>query len=132
VLGKPRHLVVYNAGFESQRLSELADWLPEHMQHIKNIRAHLWDLWPFLKRHVYHPGFRGSFSIKSVLPALVPYMTYAGMDVSDGSEAGLAWEQMVGGEIDIAQRQRLRNALLAYCQQDTLAMVRILDCLRRL
>jgi len=57
VLGKRGHIVVYNAGFESQRLGELADWLPEYKERIKNIRERLWDLWPFVKRHVYHPEF---------------------------------------------------------------------------
>ena len=84
-----------------------------------------------MKRHVYHPEFRGSFSIKSVLPALVPEMTYEGMEVSDGGEAGLVWDQMIGGELDPADRQRLKAALLAYCRQDTLAMVKILERLRR-
>jgi hypothetical protein len=57
VLGKRGHIVVYNVGFESQRLGELADWLPEYKERIKNIRERLWDLWPFVKRHVYHPEF---------------------------------------------------------------------------
>ncbi len=130
VLGKSGKIVVYNAGFESQRLSELANWLPEYRERIENIRARLWDLWPFVRRHVYHPEFRGSFSIKAVLPALAPEMSYEGMEVSDGGEAGLAWDQMVRGEFDLVERQRLKKALLSYCAQDTLAMVKILDALR--
>jgi Domain of unknown function(DUF2779) len=118
------------AGFESQRLGELADWLPEYWERIKNIKERLWDLWPFMRRHVYHPGFRGSYSIKSVLPALVPDMTYDGMEVAHGGEAGLAWEQMIRGELSPTDRQRLKDALLAYCRQDTLAMVKILERLR--
>ena len=88
VMGRRGQIVVYNAGFESGRLRELADWLPEYKERIQNIRGRLWDLWPFVKRHVYHPEFRGSFSIKSVLPALVPDMTYDGMEVANGNEAG--------------------------------------------
>ena len=130
VLGKRGQIVVYNAGFESQRLGELADWLPKYEERIKNIRGRLWDLLPFVKKHVYHPNFQGSFSIKSVLPALVPDMVYEGMEVSDGGQAGLAWDQMVRGELDPAERQDLKDALLAYCRQDTLAMVKILECLR--
>jgi hypothetical protein len=97
---------------------------------IENIQERLWDLLPVVKRHVYHPDFRGSFSIKSVLPALVPGMTYDQMEVAEGGQAGLAWDQMLRGECDPAERKRLRLALLAYCQQDTLAMVRILERLR--
>jgi hypothetical protein len=129
-LGRRGQIVVYNAGFESQRLSELADWLPEYRGRINNIRERLWDLLPFVKRHVYHPEFRGSFSIKSVLPALMPEMTYDGMDVADGGEAGLAWDHMIGGALDTVARQLLKRDLLAYCRQDTLAMVKILERLQ--
>ena len=38
--------------------------------------------------HVYHPAFAGSFSLKNVLPALVPEMTYEGMEVADGRTPG--------------------------------------------
>lgn len=85
----------------------------------------MWDLWPLLRNGVYHPEFQGSFSLKSVLPALVPDLTYDGMEVSDGGEAGLAWESMVRGSVGTAVRERLRNALLAYCRQDTLALAKL-------
>lgn len=45
---------------------------------------------------IYHPAFAGSFSLKAVLPALVFEMTYDGMDVADGTDAGLAWESGTG------------------------------------
>ena len=130
VLGKRGQILVYNAAFESQRLAELADWLPEYRARIQNIRGRLWDLLPFVREHIYHPAFRGSFSVKSVLPALVPEMTYGGLEVSDGGQAGLAWDQMIRGQVDQTERQRLKAALLAYCRQDTLAMVKILEWLR--
>lgn len=129
-LGKRGKIVVYNASFESHRLGELADWLPEFRDRIKKIQARLWDLLPFVKRHVYHPRFNGSFSLKAVLPALAPGMTYDGMEVADGVEARIAWEQMVRGNVDGAEKERLRKALLAYCRQDTLAMVDLIKQLR--
>jgi hypothetical protein len=87
-------------------------------------------LLPIIRNHVYHPAFAGSYSIKSVLPALVPEMSYEGMEVANGQDAGLAWESLVGGSLDRAERERVRNALLAYCSLDTLAMVRLLENLR--
>src|SRR5450759_1607652 len=42
---------------------------------IKKIQSRLWDLLPVVRNHVYHPAFAGSFSLKAVLPALVPEMT---------------------------------------------------------
>ena len=98
--------------FESQRLSDLAAWLPEFAERIKRIQARLWDLLPVV-RHVYHPAFAGSYSIKSVLPALVPEMTYEGMEVADGQDAGLAWESLVRRRLPTsATRQESSSGVL--------------------
>jgi hypothetical protein len=129
VLGKRGSILVYSA-FESQRLSDLAAWMPEFAGRIRRIQRRLWDLLPVIRNHVYDPGFGGSFSLKYVLPALVPDMTYAGMEVADGTDAGLAWESLTGGGLNQAERDRIRKALLDYCGQDTLAMVRLLEKLR--
>ena len=77
-----------------------------------------------------YPAFAGSYSLKYVLPALVPGMTYEGMEVADGTEAGVAWESLVRGTADQGERDKIRKALLDYCGQDTLAMVRLLENLR--
>lgn len=126
VLKGKGHIVVYNQGFESKRLSELASWLPEYACQIGEIQNRLWDLLPIVRRNVYHPGFRGSYSIKDVLPALLPGMTYEGMEVANGGEAGLAWDELVRGDSGEGEKERLRKALLAYCAQDTPAMTRLL------
>jgi hypothetical protein len=117
---------VYHQQFESQRLSELASWLPEFAGQIEKIQGRLWDLLPIIRNHVYHPKFCGSFSLKAVLPALIPEMTYEGMVVADGQTAGLAWERLIGGSVDQAESERITKALLDYCGQDTLAMVKLL------
>jgi predicted RecB family nuclease len=127
VLGERGSIVVYNQQFESARLSDLASWLPEFADRIKNIQSRLWDLLPLIRNHVYHPALAGSYSLKSVLPAFVPEMTYAGMEISNGQDAGLAWASLVRGRVDQAEIERIRRALLDYCGQDTLAMVRLLE-----
>ena len=129
VLGGSGSILVYSA-FESQRLSDLAAWLPEFAGRTKKIQRRLWDLLPVVRNHVYHPKFAGSFSIKKVLPALVPTMTYKGMEVADGTDAGLAWELLIRGGLDQTERDSIKRALLEYCGQDTLAMVKLLDKLR--
>jgi predicted RecB family nuclease len=129
VLGKSGSILVY-AAFESQRLSELAAWFPEFAERIKNIQLRLFDLLPVVRNHVYHPAFAGSYSLKAVLPALVPQMTYEGMAVANGQDAGLAWESLLRGNLDGAEHDTTRKALLDYCRQDTLALVRLLEKLR--
>jgi hypothetical protein len=126
VLDKSGSILVYSS-FESRRLSELAAWRPEFAGRIKKIQRRLWDLLPLIRNHVYHPRFAGSFSLKYVLPALVPDMSYPGMEVADGTDAGLALESLTRGGLDQAGRHRIRKALLDYCGQDTMAMVRLLE-----
>jgi hypothetical protein len=58
-------------------------------------------------------------------------MTYEGMEVADGTDAGLAWESLVRGNVDQPERDRIRKALLDYCGQDTLALVKLLEALKR-
>jgi predicted RecB family nuclease len=129
-LGDRGNVVVYHQQFESQRLSDLALWLPEFLGRIKKIQRRLWDLLPVIRDHVYHPAFNGSYSLKSVLPALVPEMTYEGMEVADGRAAGLVWESLIGGRCGEPECPQKRQALLAYCAQDTLGMVRLLEVLK--
>jgi predicted RecB family nuclease len=129
-LGERGSIVVYNQQFESARLSELAASLPEFTERVKNIQSRLWDLLSLVRNHVYHPAFAGSYSLKAVLPALVPDMTYAGMQVADGRTAGIDWESLMRGDLDQAEREKTRKALLDYCGQDTLALVRLVEKLR--
>jgi len=130
VLGDGGSIVVYSQQFESQRLLDLASWLPEFSGRIKKIQRRLWDLLPIVRNHVYHPVFGGSYSLKSVLPALVPQMSYAGLEVANGQAAGIAWESLVRGTAEGIDRDRIRKALLDYCGQDTLGMVRLVEKLQ--
>jgi predicted RecB family nuclease len=129
-LGDCGSIVVYNQQFESQRLSELAAYLPEFAERIAQIQSRLWDLLPVVRNNVYDPKFAGSYSLKTVLPALVPEMSYDGMAVANGQDAGLAWESLVRGGLDQPERERTRQALLDYCGKDTLALVKVLEKLR--
>jgi len=97
---------------------------------IKKIQGRIWDLLPVIRNHVYHPKFGSSYSLKSVLPALVPGMSYDGMAVADGQAAGLVWESLIRSECGEAERQENRKALVEYCSQDTLGMVRLLEVIK--
>jgi hypothetical protein len=130
VTGKKGSVLAYNSGFESGCLTSLAKELPQYKDEIADIQDRLWDLLPVMRAYVYDLAFRGSYSLKSVLPALVPDLVYEGMEVAEGSQAGLAWEKMLRAATGSDERKRLKGALLAYCKQDTLAMVRLLEVLR--
>ena len=76
------------------------------------------------KAHYVHPDFRGSVSIKRVLPVLCPELAYSETDVHDGTGAILAFTEMAECT-DPVRSAELRRQLLAYCKLDTFAMVSI-------
>jgi predicted RecB family nuclease len=129
--GGEGHVVVFYASFETGRLNDLAAWLPEYAPRIEKIKARICDLHPVVKGHVYHPEFYGSFSLKDVLPALVPHMTYEGMEIAEGTQAGLAYDAIIKGRLRGDEIKGLRKALLEYCGQDTLALVELIKVLQQ-
>jgi len=131
-IGSHGSVVAYNAPFEGTRLSELAEAYPRHAKPLLSIRDRLWDLaGPFRMGLYVHPGFRGSWSIKAVLPALVPGMAYDGMPISDGGEASAAYLSLMEGHLPPAEARRIARALKDYCRRDTLGMVKLLGVLQR-
>lgn len=127
-------LVAYHAAFERDCLRVLALGAPHLATELGEMELKLLDLLPAVRNHVYHPQFGGSFSLKAVLPALVPELNYDDLDVRDGAAATLALWQLVFERETLLARDatRLRQALLRYCERDTWAMVKLLDRLREL
>jgi hypothetical protein len=93
--------------------------------------ARLWDLFPVIRDHYYHPAFEGSYSIKAVLPAVVPSLGYDDLDIQEGGMAAQVYYQMVFDETDLMEKARLKEALLHYCERDTLAMLELRQALYR-
>jgi hypothetical protein len=87
------------------------------------------DLLPLVRNHVYHPDFQGSFSLKAVLPALVPEMNYGDLRVADGQLASAELETLLLRPDRWPQwrQRRTRQELLAYCARDTMALVGLHD-----
>ena len=137
-------VVAYNAGFERQCIRGLAEAVPALSEPLRALEAKLVDLLPVVRNHVYHPAFHGSFSLKSVLPALVLGLTYADLEITDGDTASVYLERMLfgaergrgagPGQLDLFDPAPtpLRGDLLAYCKRDTWAMVKLLERLRGL
>jgi hypothetical protein len=87
---------------------------------------------PFSKGYYWVPAMQGSSSIKQVLPALVPTMELAYKDL-DGVQNGLEAMTVFGKMADMPteDKEQTRKSLLEYCKLDTLAMVKILEVLKR-
>ena len=85
---------------------------------------------PFQQRLYYKHTMHGSYSIKQVLPALFPDLSYLDLTINNGGDASLAFEQMIFDKQ--GDHSKLRKHLLEYCGMDTLAMVKILEKLSEL
>jgi hypothetical protein len=83
---------------------------------------------PFQKRWYYHPDFKGSYSIKAVLPVLIPELSYDELEIPEGGMASLVYSQLKFQDQITATLQR--QALRAYCKMDTLAMVKLYEYLK--
>ncbi len=126
-IGTEGPIIVYNAPFEGSRMKELADAFPDLAMELLAAVDRLFDLLPLARNHYYHPAMKGSWSIKAVLPTIAPELDYSNLAVAHGGMAQDAYLDLICDEMPDAEKNELRKALLAYCEQDTLAMVRIVE-----
>uniref|UniRef100_UPI003217689E DUF2779 domain-containing protein n=1 Tax=uncultured Draconibacterium sp. TaxID=1573823 RepID=UPI003217689E len=125
-------IVVFNKSFEITRLKEIARDFPEYKDKIELIIERVVDLMvPFSRKWYYTPDMKGSYSIKLVLPALVPGFGYENLNINKGDLASLAFERLYS-ETDESIISKTRQDLLEYCKLDSLAMVEILKVLQKI
>jgi len=130
-LGDTGSICMYG-NYEKRVISELAGHVPHYQERLEALLPRCEDLLARIRRGYYHPGFHGSFSIKNVLPVLVPSMPYDNLSIQEGSMAGIEYLRMIDPATTSDEKQGIRRNLLEYCGQDTLAMVRIReDLLKR-
>ncbi|MBK9306196.1 MAG: DUF2779 domain-containing protein [Nitrospira sp.] len=123
-LGEEGSICVYSP-YEKSVIEQLAEALPEFRTELRRLIKRIWDLHPIIKDHYYHPEFGGSFSLKEVLPAVVPALRYDDLEIREGGQAAAEYYRMVFIETDWVERAAIREALLRYCGRDTLAMVEL-------
>jgi predicted RecB family nuclease len=123
-LGKEGSICVYSS-YERSILERLIEEFPSLRKDLKRVIARLWDLHVVIRDHYYHPAFEGSYSIKAVLPALVPSLSYGDLAIQDGGTAAGEYHRMVFAVSDWIEKERIGEALLRYCERDTLAMVEL-------
>ena len=140
-------LLAQNVSFEKGRIKELASIYPEYhddlmkLYHrgfdllwIVNNHKELYEKLGFSKKEIdtfnfYDERLSGSFSIKKTLP-IFSELTYANLDVKNGTEAIIEYANY--NSMTKEELLKTQEALRIYCQQDTWAMVEILNALRKL
>ncbi|WP_422348808.1 DUF2779 domain-containing protein [Flagellimonas sp.] len=123
--------VSWHASFEKGRNNTMKLWLPQFNDYLDYINNHMFDLETVFAKDYIDYRFKGSSSIKKVLPVLVPDLDYGDLEVQDGTMAMDTWGKLVSGATPSSDVQEIRKSLLAYCELDTLAMVEIYKFLKK-
>ena len=125
-LGKNGTIFIYTT-YEKGIIKNLAYYFPQLRSDLLFVIDRFKDLCAIIKKHFYHPKFHGSFSLKSVLPAIVPDMDYGNLAIQEGNQASLEYLRMIDPSISLEEKERIKKELLIYCGYDTMAMVKIRD-----
>ncbi len=124
-LGESGPVLMYTS-YEKGVINGLIAMFPDLEEPLTKIVNRLYDLHPIVKTHYYHPKMLGSWSIKAVLPAMVPEMSYSGLEgINEGMGAADGFLEAINPETDKARTLELEEQLLRYCKFDTEAMVEI-------
>lgn len=122
---------VYNAGFENGIMRGLAERFPDLSPALLAIVDRVVDLLPIARNRYYHPAQHGSWSIKVVLPAVCPDLTYESLDgVNNGQAAQGAFLEAMAAGTTQERKAAIERQLLEYCKLDTFAMVRLWEFFR--
>jgi hypothetical protein len=126
-LGENGSIIVWNQAFENTRLKEIARDFPEYADQIESVLERVVDLMvPFRRKHLYTPEMNGSYSLKAVLPALVPDLAYDDLEIQEGGSASMTYESLYSNTNSESVAKK-RADLLKYCELDTMSMIRILE-----
>jgi len=125
-------IVTWNVGFERRMIQYLASVVPKYSEELGQIIDKLVDLNPVVKANVKHYAFKGSYSLKSVAPALCPEFSYMGLDIDNGNDANGIFQLLTRKMIPPSELPKIRKDLLEYCRNDTAATLAILKELRKL
>lgn len=132
-IGDKGSVLTWYMAFEKSCNTTLGELAPEYAEFYKQLNSRIMDLMiPFSKGWYVDAAFSGSASIKKVMPALVPSLSYKELDIQEGGAAQRLWMESV---LD-GKREEQKDSILAgldkYCELDTLAMVEIYDFLQKL
>lgn len=123
-------IVAYYEKFEKDRIKELADYSSKDRDILLTLIDGIVDPLPLICDTVYDNAFAGSFSLKSVAPALLCEIhSYEGMLVANGSDAQRAFEELISPNTPPERKVILKDAMIEYCKKDTLVMVELMKWL---
>jgi len=126
-------VIVWHKVFECGRNKDLGEMHLEHKAFFERLNNQIYDLKDiFQKQHYVHSDFRGSISIKKVLPVLVPELHYKDLNIQEGGAAMEKWRSMISNKTLPDEKKKISADLLEYCKRDTYAMYAIWKVLNEL
>jgi hypothetical protein len=129
-LGETGPVFMYTS-YEKTVINGLIETFPDLEERLNKIINRLIDLYPIVKVHYYHPDMLGSWSIKALLPCMVPHMDYSMLEgIKEGTAASDGFLEAIAPDTSAARKTELEEQLLAYCKFDTEAMVEVVRSLR--
>jgi hypothetical protein len=126
-LGSEGAILAYNAGFERNRLRELARDLPHLAPALDALQPRIVDLFQIARSHWYHPAMRGAWSFKAVMRALAPELGVDRFDAGGLQRTPEAFARSLAPGLDETTRQTLRRALLDHGRREALALRRMVE-----
>ncbi len=127
-IGDTGTILVWNEGFEKGRNEEMAKMYPKFKEKLLSVNSRVYDLATSFKKNYYvHKDFKGSWSIKSILPVLIPSLSHKDLNIQEGGTASESYRKLIDKKIGKKEKEVLGKDMLEYCKLDTLAMVEILD-----
>ena len=122
-LSRKGTVIVWNKSYEATINKNIGLRLPEYVTLMQQINDSLFDLRDiFQGQHYVHHGFKGSTSIKKVLPIIAPELQYAALSIHEGGQAADAWWTMVSPATSSDESKQIAADLKEYCGLDTFAM----------
>ena len=117
--------IITYSSYEKTTINNLARRFSDISGELNSLIDRIVDIETIIRKNFYHPDFHGSTSIKRTLPALVPEMSYEGLEIRNGDEAMATFACLAQGKYADSEVETIKNYLLEYCKQDTLAMVKL-------
>ncbi len=128
------NVIVWNASFEKGCNSAMAESNPEHKGFLESVNERIYDLREIFRHDYLDWRFKGSSSIKKVIPVLIPSLSYDDLDIQEGGTASETILNLIKGDSDLKKNseKNISTALKEYCKRDTLTMVEIFKILQKL
>jgi hypothetical protein len=128
LVGTAGSLVAWNASYEQRVIKKLAERFPMYRESLEILLPRFRDPISVFRSGSYSDyRIGGSASLKAVLPALVPQMSYDAMEIKNGDMASLAYQRFIDGDLADDDWQRQRQNLCEYCHMDTAGMANVVD-----